>query len=324
LAEAPLPRLGALGASFSDDIILAPAVGDRDPATVRTPTAFGDDIPTGRALVVRVRVTDHAERGYTFDYRDSDAAVVGSPQIALGPEAVADATARALCHALGLEAVTDAVRDACRIELAPNSWVGSEPHDTSAPCVAFARARVFDAALGALGNAWPSRVGAGSCSLGAIVQLRAPGHDAVNETLPGGEGATPSRAGRDAWPGPLGATLVATTAAWVQATQSVREGSGGLGARHGGRGIERQYTVTRDAEAYVALDRISNPPHGIARAGPPQPAELWLALPGEALQRVPAWVTHAMPSGSTLVVKTAGGAGHGFPGWGVDWDPDDF
>ena len=76
--------------------------------------------------------------------------------------------------------------------------------------------------------------------------------------------------------------------------------------------------------ARVAIDRITNPPHGIDRAGPPQPAELWLEPPDGEARRIPAWTDVALPSGATLVVRTAGGAGHGFPGWGVDWDPDSF
>lgn len=320
-----VPTLGALGASFSDDIMLAPAPGDPDPATVRTPNAFGDDIPVGRALVVRVRVTDRDGGGFVFDYRDCDPPAASAPAMAVGAAQVHNATVRALALALGEKPNAPHLPGLCRIELSEHSWVGGASSDPTSPSAAFATARVFDAALGALGNAWPSRIGAGSCTLGAIVTMRC-GDDKFEEVLPGGEGATHARPGRDAgaWPSALPTVRSPTAVTWLSSTGGIRERSGGVGARNGGNGIERRYCVSREGTVSVALDRITNPPHGVDRAGPPQPAELWLTRPSQRPARIAAWCRHAVPAGSAIVVKTAGGAGHGFPGWGVDWDPDSF
>jgi len=316
-----LPKLGPLGASFSDDIVLAPDASSPDPKTMRQPTAFGDDIPRGRRVAVRVRLTSNPDGKLVFDYGDSDPLTKGQPQLALSFADVDRATLAAVNTVLGVAGDDRGAIERFEVECDPDSWVGADASAEDDATVAFGMARVFDAALGAMANAWPSKVGAGSCSLGAIVRLTC-GDEVAVETLEGGEGATPSREGADRWSGPVREPKRAE-ADWFEASESVRTGSGGLGARNGGAGIERRYTVSQEAIAFVAIDRLTNPPHGIDRAGPPKPAELWVESTAGA-RRIAAWTEHPLSAGETLVVRTAGGAGHGFPGWGVDWDPDSF
>ena len=308
-------RLGPLGASFSDDVVLAPAPGDRNPGTLRSSTDFGDDLPAGRRIGVRVRLTAEPDGALLFDDSDSDPAPDAPLSFRITPPQVRDATAAAVRRVLG-----ESPDRPFSIETDPASWVGAPVADEDSAAVAFAMSRVYDTALGAMANAWPSAVGAGSCSLGAIVRLRSDG-ETVDDVLAGGEGGTPQAAGRDAHPGPFCRPVRASTKAW-SCIESLRVGSGGVGARPGGAGVMRVYTMARDTHVWVAMDRITNPPHGIDRAGPPQPAELWIAVPRANPRRVAAWTPHELRAGSTLTVKTAGGGGHGFPGWGVDWDPD--
>lgn len=315
-----LPKLGPLGASFSDDVVMPPAPGDPNPGLLRSPTAFGDDIPAGRRLAVRVRLT--AEDGMLhFDYSDSDPVPEVGPPFSLGEGRVAQATLAAINVVLDQPVATIPESPLCFETTDSASWIGRGDAEDDM-LVAFGMARVFDVALGAMANAWPSKVGAGSTSLGAIVDFRSDGQS-VRDIVEGGEGATPRRHGASAWLGPMHA-MHRGEAEWLTAEQRVREKAGGIGARHGGSGVRRTYAVTRDATVIVGIDRITNPPHGIDRAGPPQPAGLWIALPGEPPRRVAAWVEHEVPAGSRVVLETAGGAGHGFPGWGVDWDPDAF
>lgn len=293
---AEVPSVGAGGCSFSDDLSLP---------------------PTGRRLSVRVRVTDRERGGFTLDFRDSGAPA-GPPTFALGEASTSIAAALAFGRALGYAGPISAAR--LSILTDPDTWIGGE--DAPDPAVlAFGMSRVFDAVSGALANAWPGRVGAGSCSLGAIVVLQSEG-ELVVEVLPGGEGATPTRDGETAWSGPILATHLTDPAPpWLSITRARREGSGGVGARRGGDGLRVGYRVTRPAVAHVAIDRIDNPPHGIDRAGPPVGARLRLQHGGEALAVRP-WAPSQLRAGSTLVVETSGGAGHGFPGWGdIDWDP---
>ena len=317
-----VPKLGPLGSSFSDDLVLAPAAGDPSPGTLRQPTAFGDDIPQGRRIAVRVRLTSSPAGLLVFDYADSDPPGDGMPRLGITATQVERATRAAVNAMLGIAADSRRSLELFVTETDPGTWVGAEAAAKDEAVVAFGMARVFDAAMGAMANAWPSKVGAGSCTVGAIVRLTA-GDESVEETLEGGEGATPTRAGQDQWASPLRAASRGS-ATWLEATEVVREGSGGVGARIGGCGIERRYTVTREVEAFVAIDRITNPPHGIDRAGPPKPAELWLDSGDGSSRRLAAWTKHTLAARDTLVVRTAGGAGHGFPGWGVDWDPDSF
>ncbi|MBL4689039.1 MAG: hydantoinase B/oxoprolinase family protein [Nannocystaceae bacterium] len=298
-----LPRLESLGASFSDDIVLAPAAGDPNPGTLRGPTAFGDDVPTGRRLCVRARLTPDGNRLH-FDYSDSDERTDAQPNIRISVEQVQLATLAGVNRVMDRAADDRETLSRFLVTTQPTSWVGGEAGEPM--FAAFGMARVYDAALGAMANAWPSRVGAGSCSLGAIVSLRS-GEDEVYEVLEGGEGATPTRAGADNWPCPLSPPCRGS-APWLSTEESTRPDTGGLGARRGGDGMQRVYTVAQAATVTVAIDRVTNPPHGIDRAGPPQPAEFWIRPPNGELQRGTPWIRHELPAGSTVIVKTAGGA----------------
>jgi N-methylhydantoinase B/oxoprolinase/acetone carboxylase alpha subunit len=288
--------VGRGGCSFSDDLV-RPAGGGR--------------------IAVRVRITDRDDgSGWVIDLRDSDPPE-GSPAFSLSEASAVTAVAIAFGAALGEPGPIATSR--LSLEIDPSTWVGGEDAEDPA-VVAFGLARVQDAVSGALANAWPGRVGAGSCSLGAIVAIESEGEH-VLEVLPGGEGATPKGPGRDAWSGPILSTrLCDAPPPWLAIDHALRSGSGGVGARRGGEGIRRAYRVSRDAVARVAIDRLDNPPHGIDRAGPPIGARLSLQRPGAGTSAVRPWATTELPRGSTLVVETCGGAGHGFPGWGdIDW-----
>ncbi len=285
--------------------------------------SFGDDITLagGHRLCVRAVAKGSPDR-LTLDFRDSDSSS-SADGFGVGNEDLELVAVLALCHALGERADRRWLE---RIELlsSPNSWVGggasSDPGRR-----AFALARTFDAILGALAYSWPSRVGAGSNTAGAVVELRH-GADIVCEAIPGGEGATPARRGRSSWASPiLGAVTTAGFFPWLSLTQRGRAGSGGGGARRGGDGIERVYTLTRDVEAVFGFDRDRNPPHGIDRAGPPRPSSVLLERPGQDPERVPPWTPISVPAGASVRVETAGGAGHGFGGYGdIEFDPADW
>lgn len=281
--------------------------------------SFSDDLQRpagGGRIAVRVRITDRDHDGWTLDFRDSDSPG-GSPAFSLSEASAITAAAIAFGAALGEPNPIATSR--LSVEIDESTWIGSG--DAQDPAVvAFGLARVFDAVSGALANAWPGRVGAGSCSLGAIVAIESDG-ERVLEVLPGGEGATPRAPGRDAWSGPIVATrLCDSPPAWLAIEHALREGSGGVGARRGGEGIRRAYRVARHAIARVAIDRLDNPPHGIDRAGPPVGARLGVRLPGGEIVAARPWARVELRKGSTLIVETSGGAGHGFPGYGeIEW-----
>ncbi|MEM7159142.1 MAG: hydantoinase B/oxoprolinase family protein [Myxococcota bacterium] len=302
-AGEPWPRIGRGGHSFSDDIAL----------------------PGGRRLGVRVRLTDRDGGGYCIDLRDSDEPGTDCP-LGLGPARALDACLLALGTALHREPTT-AWRDRIELLTDPSTWVGGA--DASDPAaIALGMARTFDAALGALANAWPGKVGAGSCSVGAMVQLSDGNGVVLTEVLPGGEGGTPKGPGRSAWAGPIVASPwdPPPTVEGVSIDGEPRTGSGGTGKHDGGHGIIRRYRTKRSLVARLVFDRVINPPHGIDRAGPPQGTLVHIEpsdLTGR--QRVEPWVDVPLPAGSTLVVQTCGGAGWGFPGYGeIEWDPSEW
>ena len=314
-SEDTWPRVGRGGVSFSDDLMRA----------------------GGGRLAVRIRVTDRPDGGYVIDLRDSDPPE-HDDRFRLNEEQARTACLLALGHALG-RAPTTAWASRLELLIDPTTWVGApqERTETTDPAaLAFGMARLADALLGALANAWPGRVGAGSCTLGAVVELR-PGEQPdeqldeqilLTEVLPGGEGGRPDRPGADAWPGLI------VPAHWDEApgiegvvlTGELREGSGGTGKHAGGRGVIRIYRAERPLLACVAFDRVDNPPHGIDRAGPPAGTEGWLHLPDQARPRaVDPWQPVELPAGARLELHTCGGAGWGFPGYGeIEWDPGDW
>ena len=292
--EAPFRPVGRGGCSFSDDLGL-----------------FGGD-----RLGVRVRVTD-ADPGWVIDFRDS-APPKGTPSFGLTDGQARTATAIAFGYALGLEGPLDENRFELLTD--PETWIGG-PAAPEPAAIAFGMARVFDAIVGALANAWPGTVGAGSCSLGAIVGIGRATTSLV-EVVAGGGGATPRQTGTDAWPGPILPTLaIDPPPSWLTIRRSTRSGSGGVGARAGGAGVVARFEVREPAEAFVAIDRIDNPPHGVDRAGPGLGARMRVELLGGGALAVRPWVRFELPAHATLVIETSGGAGHGFPGYGdIEWD----
>lgn len=311
--HAHLPRLQALVAG--DDAL---------PTLPAAPIgSFGDDLALRGKARLRVRVVAKGTGGrLRLDFRDSDTAS-DADGFGLDEDDLRLASVLALAAALGTEPDRRWL-DHLDVLHEAGSWVGgvaaSDPGRR-----AFSLARAFDAVLGALAASWPGRVGAGSNTVGAVVELRAD-DDQLCEAIPGGEGATPSRSGRSGWTSPiLGMVSTAAFVPWLSITQRSRERSGGGGARVGSDGVIRTYAVTRDVTALVGIDRVSNPPHGIDRAGPPRPSVAVRIDGSGSSEPVTPWTPFTLTAGSTLHIETAGGAGHGFGGYGdIEFDPSDW
>lgn len=284
--------------------------------------SFGDDLAVGRDRV-RVRVVAKGrDRRVSLDFRDSDG-IDAARGFGLDADDLRLACVLAVSEALGTRADRRWLEQ-LDVQHDSRSWVGGAPASDPGRR-AFSLARVFDAILGALAASWPARVGAGSCTVGALVELAAD-EERLCEAIPGGEGATPSRNGRPGWNSPvLGMVSTAAFMPWLSITQRSRVRSGGGGARVGGDGVERTYSVARNVTAIVGIDRVSNPPHGIDRAGPPRPSIAVTVDGSGATEVVEPWTPFTLPAGSTLRIETAGGAGHGFGGYGdIEFDPSDW
>lgn len=283
--------------------------------------SFADDLEhEGGRAVVRVAVCQGAN-ALQLDFRDSDGIEAGA---GFGLDAQDVRLVAGLAVARSIDPNTAAIARSIDVQIERSSWVGGATASDAARR-AFSMARVYDAVCGALASCWPSRVGAGSTTIGAIVELRSE-HERVWESIAGGEGATPARNGQDAWRDPfLGARTLAVFPRWLDVTQVGRRGSGGGGARQGGDGVVRSYRFEQPVVARVAIDRRGNPPHGLDRAGPPQPAGVWITMPGQERISAPSWKPLELPTGSTLTIETAGGAGHGFGGYGdIEFDASEW
>lgn len=279
--------------------------------------ACSDDLwIDGTRLLVRAFVRAGTDGNVAIDLRDSSPAV--DDRGCIDANDVREAAARALADALDQPASTAFARR-LELELDDTTWVGAARATTDSTARLFAMARVYDAVSGALALAWPDRARTVGCSIGAIVEAIAVDSDApMVVVVPGGRGASISGPGQPAWPGPL--LPVGTIAGDARVELASRAGSGGGGARSGGDGCIATLRFDVATRIRVALDRIGNPPHGLDRAGPPDPAALIRRdADGEKLELRP-WSWATLGAGDVVEIHTAGGAGHGFGGYGIDFE----
>ena len=294
-----------------------------EPATEALPvlpqaplSAFADSLEPDRGPIRLCVVAQTIDARLQLDFRDSDA-LLDDPFV-LTPDQAMVAAAAAVADALEAPRRSAAWAEHLRLRT-EGTRLGSPSSAADVTATAMLMARVYDVVAGALSQAWPQRVGAGSCSLGAIVSI-----DGDEEVIGGGEGGRPDRAGRSEWPGPILDARPFTNVRGVEIESRVREGSGGGGARSGGDGQVRVYKFREPKTVRIAIDRRRNPPHGIDRAGPPEPARAMLNRDGGP-QAAPVFRDLAVRAGETLTVETAGGAGHGFAGYGdIEWDPKEW
>lgn len=302
---------------------VVPREGTGALATVPLPRAVAcsDDLWIGgERLTVRAFVRPAGAGAWIIDLRDSSKAVDVPGLPILGIEDVRIAAIAAFSDALRIEPAD--ARLAARIELETDAstWVGAP----ACPCPAaerlFGVARVYDAISGALALAWLDPGRAGSCSLGAIVTATDTRGNAFVDVVAGGRGGELEGPGDSAWPGPIITPGTLCNALGVVIEHATRPESGGVGARNGGDGVCARYTFARAATVRIALDRITNPPHGLDRAGPPLCAAARLVPTNGELRSIDPWRLHDVAAGDRIEIDTAGGAGHGFPGWGIDFE----
>ena len=188
--------------------------------------------------------------------------------------------------------------------------------------------RVADVCLGALAQAVPDRLGAGS--QGTMNNLLL-GGDAdpetgapawvYYETIGGGQGGRPGRAGMSG----VHTNMTNTRDTPVEALErslpirvrrfTLRRGSGGAGAHPGGEGIERELEVLRAVTLSLITERRSSRPYGLAGGEPGAAGENWL-LPGgdeRRAQRLRDKCTLHLEAGDVVRILTPGGGGWGPP-----------
>jgi len=190
--------------------------------------------------------------------------------------------------------------------------------------------RITDVVLGALAEAVPDRVVAGS--QGTMNNVALGGTDprdgspyAFYETQGGGLGGRAGADGMDAVHVHMSNTLntpveVLETAYPLRVTEySLRPDSGGAGEFRGGLGLRRDVQV-RDHEATCNLlaDRHDNPPYGLIGGQPGETGETVRIDPDGTRETIAGKSAHRLSPGTILSIRTPGGGGYGDP---ADRDP---
>jgi N-methylhydantoinase B/oxoprolinase/acetone carboxylase alpha subunit len=183
--------------------------------------------------------------------------------------------------------------------------------------------RVADVCLGALAAVTPERVGAaGQGTMNNVLLGSAASGDepwVYYETIGGGQGARPWADGMSG----VHTAMTNTADTPVEALEralpvrvlryGVRRGSGGVGDRRGGDGIDRDLLVLEDTIVSLVTERRVSRPWGLAGGEPGAAGENWL-LPGgdeRAARVLPDKCTIELHAGDVLRIRTPGGGGWG-------------
>jgi len=200
----------------------------------------------------------------------------------------------------------------------PGSLVDAAPPAAVAAGNVETSQRIADTLLGALAVFAPDRVpAAGQGTMNNVLI----GNDrfAYYETVAGGQGARPGRAGQSGIQTGMTntkntpITSIAMHYPFTVTRYRLRNGSGGDGAHRGGEGVERELTFSEAATLSLMGERRLTAPWGLAGGGPGLPGEDWLIHPDGTRERLPAKCTVSVGRGDRLRVLTPGGGGWGRP-----------
>jgi N-methylhydantoinase B/oxoprolinase/acetone carboxylase alpha subunit len=180
--------------------------------------------------------------------------------------------------------------------------------------------RIADVCLGALAQAIPDGVGASGQGTMNNVLIGGAGW-VYYETIAGGEGGQPHRAGMSG----VHTAMTNSKNTPIEALERsfplrvrryrLRQGSGGAGRFPGGEGIERDLEVLEDCTVSLITERRVSQPPGRAGGEPGAVGENWL-LPGgfdRLAKRLPDKCTFRLKAGDVLRMLTPGGGGWGPP-----------
>jgi N-methylhydantoinase B len=183
--------------------------------------------------------------------------------------------------------------------------------------------RIVDALLRALAPACPERVPAASS--GTMNNLTIGGIDprtslpfTYYETIAGGHGASPQRAGASAHHAHMTNSLNTPVEALEYAypfrvtRYALRHGSGGAGLHAGGDGVVREIEILSDAQVTLLADRRRIEPWGL-KGGAPGASGITTAIESSSERILPGKCTLELTAGSRLRIESPGGGGWGRP-----------
>ncbi|HLW88694.1 MAG TPA: hydantoinase B/oxoprolinase family protein [Terriglobales bacterium] len=180
--------------------------------------------------------------------------------------------------------------------------------------------RIVDVLLKALSQALPARIPAAAS--GTMNNLTIGGVDprthepfAYYETIAGGMGARPDRAGVSGVHTHMTNSLNTSAEALEYAyplrvrSYSLRRGSGGTGRHHGGDGIVREVEVLTDAEVTLLADRRTRGPYGLNGGADGAPGNASVARSDTSSQPLPGKFNLRLRKGEIIRIETPGGGG---------------
>ena len=269
-----------------------------------------------RDVIIRVRIGIDGE-SLVADFSETDDQVAGNIN------AVDAVTRSCLYYAVRVAADPSVPANGgsyrpVRLVTRPGSLVSAVPPAAVAAGNVETSQRIADVLLGALAGAAPERVPA--ASQGTMNNVLVGSASTVYyETVAGGEGATPSRAGQSGMHTGMTNTkntpiesLEAHYPFLVRST-TLRRGSGGSGRFAGGEGMIREIEFAEPVTVSLMGERRRHRPWGLAGGGPGETGEDWLIRATGGRERLPSKSTFDCEPGDRLLVMTPGGGGWGAP-----------
>ena len=280
-----------------------------------------DGPPGGDGLAIRLAVTVAGDSVH-FDFTGSDPE---SERSSLN--AVAAVTRSACYYVIRCLAGRDVpTNEGCyrpvRFTLPERSIVAAGPPRAVSAGNVETSQRVTDVALGALAQALPDRVPAASqgtmnnVTIGGFDRARSRPY-AYYETIAGGAGGGPRRAGRSAvhthMTNTMNTPIEALPLAYPFTVEryEVRAGSGGDGLHPGGDGLVREYAFHDRATVTLVTERRRFAPWGLAGGGDARPGRNVLIRADGTIHELPARAQIEVEPGDRVRVETPGGGGWG-------------
>ena len=324
-------RLEALAARFGLDALAArfAALLDHGERVVR---AVLREVPNGRyqsedwlevgdGLAIRLTLEIEDESVH-FDFTGTD------PETTEASLNAVEAVTQSACYyTVRCLAGPDApANEGCyrpvRFTLPPRSVVAAGPPRAVSAGNVETSQRITDVALAAFAQALPDRIPAASS--GTMNNITIGGYDSARdrpyayyETIAGGAGGGPLRAGRSAvhthMTNTLNTPIEALPLAYPFTVEryEIREGTGGEGAHRGGDGVIREYLFHDTATVTLVTERRRFAPWGLAGGGDGALGRNTLQRAGGDVEELAARVQVDVGPGDRLRIETPGGGGWG-------------
>jgi 5-oxoprolinase (ATP-hydrolysing) len=272
---------------------------------------FDYAMDSGAHVCVAIAV-DKAARSATFDFTGTSAQLANNFN---APRSIVRAAALYVVRTLIDDAIP--MNDGCLrpIELVVPEGSMLNPRSPAAVVAGNVETSqvVTDALFAATGRLAPSQGTMNNFTFGNE-------RDQYYETIAGGSGAGPDHDGTDAVQthmtnSRLTDPEILETRLPVRLDEfSIRRGSGGRGAHHGGDGVVRAIRFLEPMRANILANRRAIAPRGLKGGGDAMPGKNWVERVDGAIEPLSATASAEMQAGDRFVIETPGGGGFGREG----------